>query len=171
MGIGKASSSPLCPVDISTQSHPRTSMARSMFSRCHLIHHLNVNLFPLRLTSQLPIPHPQITRPYCLPNVACSRHVVYGRMSDVSIMLVQDVLSTATYPFQTPFTCFQLRQVFTILCWVNTGWHGHSSKSCLCPQELKCLKMFYRGYDYLSLLPIWVICYQSRYCCLLTFTL
>ena len=35
--------------------------------------------------------------------------LVYGRMSDFSVMLVQDVLSMVACPFQTPFTCFHLR--------------------------------------------------------------
>ena len=48
---------------------------------------------------------------------ACPRHVAFGRVSDVPIMLVQDVLSTAACPFQNSLLTFKLdRHLLLFLC-------------------------------------------------------
>ena len=52
---------------------------------------------------------------------ACSRRVTYGRMSNVRVILVQDVLSMVACPFEIILLAFMLDSSLLFLVVSNTG--------------------------------------------------
>ena len=86
-------------------------------------------------------------------------------MSGVTVMLTQGVLPMAACPWQVkPFMSFHVLMFYFCI----SRKYDVSKKSCIGLPDMKYLKMYYRGYDWLSTSPYQRLYTVSRCCYSLT---